>query len=73
MAHYYQTESRETYCEVCGYVTLCDVLAADYRESETGYLGSMRHCSLCIPILLFATSTASQQPTTSPPPDSKSG
>ena len=42
MAHYYyQTEARTTSCEVCGYLTLCDVLAADYCESETGYLDEL--------------------------------
>jgi len=44
MAHYYQSEARKTFCEVCGYLTLCDVLAADYRESETGYLDELVIC-----------------------------
>jgi len=47
MAHYYQTEGRETYCEVCGYVCACDVLAADDRESETGYLDELALCPEC--------------------------
>jgi hypothetical protein len=47
MAHYYQTEGRETYCEVCGELTLCDVLAADDRESETGYLDELVLCPEC--------------------------
>jgi len=47
MAHYYQDEGRETYCEVCGYLTLCEVLIADYRESETGYLDELALCSEC--------------------------
>ena len=47
MAHYYQTEGRETCCEVCGYLTLCDVLAVDYREPETGYLDELVLCSEC--------------------------
>jgi hypothetical protein len=38
MAHYYQTEARETYCEVCGELTICDVLTAEYPEQETGYV-----------------------------------
>jgi hypothetical protein len=47
MAHDYQTEGRETLCEVCGYRTLCDVLAVDYRETETGYLDEFALCSEC--------------------------
>ena len=47
MAHYYQTEARETFCEVCGDLTLCDVLAADYRESETRYLDELVLCPQC--------------------------
>ena len=38
MAHYYQT---------CGYLTLCNVLAADCRESETGYLDELALCPEC--------------------------
>ena len=47
MAHYYQIEARETYCEVCGELTLCDVLAADDREPDTGYLDELVLCPDC--------------------------
>jgi hypothetical protein len=47
MNQYYQAEPRETFCEVCGYLTLCDVLAADCRESETGCLDELGLCSEC--------------------------
>jgi hypothetical protein len=47
MAHYYQAEARETFCGVCGSLTLCDVLIADHREPETGYLDELALCSEC--------------------------
>jgi hypothetical protein len=47
MAHYYQTEARETFCEVCGYLTLCDVQIADCRDPETGYLDELALCPEC--------------------------
>lgn len=45
--HYRPETARETYCEVCGELTLCDVLAADSRESETGYLDKLALCPEC--------------------------
>ena len=47
MARYYQTEARETFCEVCGYLTLCEVLIAEWREPETGYLDELALCPEC--------------------------
>ena len=47
MADYYQTEGRETRFEACGYLTLCDALAADCREPETGYLDGLALCPEC--------------------------
>ena len=47
MAPYHETEARETFCEVCGYLTLCEVLAANYRESETRYLDEVALCAEC--------------------------
>ena len=47
MVPYYQTETRKTYCAVCGDLTLCDALAADYCESETGYLDELVLCPEC--------------------------
>lgn len=47
MAHYYQAEARKTYCEVCGFLTRCDVLAADHRDPETGYLDELALCPEC--------------------------
>jgi len=45
MAHYYQAESRETFCEVCGELTICDVFAAEYPEQETGYVDERVICA----------------------------
>ena len=47
MAPYYEAEARETFCEVCSYLTLCDVLAADSCEPETGYLDELALCPEC--------------------------
>jgi len=47
MAHYYQAESRETFCEVCGELTICDVFAAEYPEQETGYVDERVICAEC--------------------------
>ena len=45
--HYRPETARETYCEVCGELTLGDVLAADNRESESGYLDELVLCPEC--------------------------
>ena len=50
MARYYQTHVRETFCEVCGELTMCDVFAAEYPEQETGYL-----VELALPRVLAGT------------------
>ena len=47
MAHYYQTEVRETFCEVCGELTICDVFGAEYPEQETGYVDELVICAEC--------------------------
>lgn len=47
MPHYYQIEGRENYCEGCGSLTQCDVLAADCREPETAYLDELALCPQC--------------------------
>jgi len=47
MAHYYQTEARETSCEVCGELSICDVFVVEYPEQETGYVDERVICAEC--------------------------
>ena len=47
MAHYYQAEVRETFSEVCGELTMCDVFATEYPEEETGYVDERVICAEC--------------------------
>jgi len=47
MAHYYQAEARETYCEICGELTMCDVFVAENPEEETGYVDERVLCPEC--------------------------
>jgi hypothetical protein len=47
MAHYYQAKACETYCEICGVLTMCDVFVAEYPEEETGYVDERALCPEC--------------------------
>jgi len=47
MTHYYQTEARETYCEICGELGMCGVFVAEYPEQETGYVDERAICAEC--------------------------
>lgn len=49
MAHYCQTDARETWCEVCGELVLCEVFTAEYPEQETGYTDERAICADCRP------------------------
>jgi hypothetical protein len=45
--HYYQAEARETFCEVCGELAMCNVFAIEYPEEETGYVDERVICAEC--------------------------
>ena len=47
MKGYHQTDARDSYCDRCGEWTSCDVLEADSRELDTGYLDYLVMCPDC--------------------------